>query len=96
MTRNSRWVLHEKSIGKSYQSFKIVLEVQPVGMHRNSLVAFDNIRLVGCFPELTTVDCSAHQYRCHSSNECINNNQVCDINKDCRFGDDEYQNCGEL
>lgn len=59
------------------------------------MVAFDNIKLIECFPESDPINtCTPFQYRCSQTNVCINNTRICDITKDCKYGDDETQNCG--
>lgn len=64
---------------------------------RGALVAFDNIKLLKCFPEGDRVDlCTPNEYRCSTTNVCINNSKICDITRDCANGDDEAQNCGKL
>lgn len=85
-------------IGKQPQSFTIVLEVVPSKtLLKGAAVAFDNIRLLQCFPETNSANyCTPHQYQCNSSNFCVNSSQVCDITEDCEYGDDEHYNCGKL
>lgn len=38
--------------------------------------------------------CSEKEFQC-SDGTCIDRNQICDLHKDCLFGEDETQNCGK-
>ncbi|KAK9701781.1 Low-density lipoprotein receptor domain class A [Popillia japonica] len=93
-----RWVLYEKTIGKISQKFNIILEVVAgKSFNKGGLVAFDNIKLIKCFPEGDRIDsCRANEYRCTTTNLCINNSKICDISVDCANGDDEAQNCDKI
>lgn len=88
----------EKTIGQISQDFNILLEVVPAPTFtKGATVAFDNIKLLNCFPEGDIINsCTPTQFRCSSTNLCINNSKVCDITHDCLYGDDENQNCGKL
>lgn len=77
------------------ENFTIILEVvPPQTITQGAVVAFDNIALTHCYPEIDDI-CRPHQYRCKSTSNCINNTSICDITQDCLLGDDEAQNCGE-
>ncbi|KAI4469994.1 apical endosomal glycoprotein precursor [Holotrichia oblita] len=93
-----RWVVYEKTIGKISQKFNIILEVVAgKSFTKGALVAFDNIKLIKCFPEGDRIDsCRANEYRCTTTNLCINNSKICDISVDCANGDDEAQNCDKI
>lgn len=95
---NNRWVRHEHAVGKISQDFQIILEVVPPKKQPpNSFIALDNIKLLDCFPEMDRVNsCTPFQYRCSISNTCINTTKICDITKDCAYGDDEALNCGKI
>lgn len=89
------WTKHEKIIGKITQNFSIILDVFP-SKHKDAFIAIDNINMRGCFPEKDNVHpCTPSQFKCSVSNICINGTKICDINRDCQFGDDEAQNCGK-
>lgn len=90
---NCRWRKEELSIGKITTNFTIILEVVPAeNMTPRATVAFDNIQLYECFIKNDDT-CTAHQYRCNGTKDCINATSVCDFNQDCPYGDDERQNC---
>ncbi|XP_022918243.1 tyrosine-protein kinase receptor [Onthophagus taurus] len=94
---SGRWKKIERTIGKVNQPFSIILEVHsPQSTLRRSLVAFDNIKLLKCVRNESTIPCSWQEYRCNDTNICINNTRVCDITPDCKHGDDEKQNCDKV
>lgn len=71
--------------------------VPPKKQPPDSFIALDNIKLLDCFPEMDRVNsCTPFQYRCSISNTCINTTKICDITKDCAYGDDEALNCGKI
>lgn len=83
-------------VGRISSNFTIMLEVQPPdNSQKGATVAFDNIHLIHCYQENDDT-CSPMQYKCKTTETCINNTSICDITKDCPYGDDETQNCGEL
>ncbi|KAJ3662397.1 hypothetical protein Zmor_006748 [Zophobas morio] len=94
---NSRkWTKYESPIGKLSENFTIILEVVPsLTITHGATVAFDNIALTHCYPK-TDDTCTAQQYHCKSTTNCINNTSICDITKDCLHGDDESQNCDRM
>ncbi|KAK5639789.1 hypothetical protein RI129_010600 [Pyrocoelia pectoralis] len=95
---NRRWIKYNKAVGKISQDFHIILEIVPVQRSaKSALIAFDNIKLIECFPESDSINaCTPFQYRCGQTNVCINNTRICDINQDCELGDDETQNCEKI
>ena len=40
--------------------------------------------------------CKDGEFQCGSSEQCIEENKVCDAHSDCRNGEDEVMQCGEL
>ncbi|KAF5298515.1 hypothetical protein FQR65_LT00057 [Abscondita terminalis] len=92
------WRRYKKAVGKISQDFHIILEVVPAQRPgKGALVAFDNIKLIECFPETDSINaCTPFQYRCSQTNVCINNTRICDISQDCELGDDETQNCDKI
>ncbi|XP_017768942.1 PREDICTED: leukocyte tyrosine kinase receptor [Nicrophorus vespilloides] len=90
------WIKYEKTIGTISQKFQVMLEVVQAGNYEG-LVAFDNIKLLKCYPERDkSGPCTPNQYQCSNTNECISNSEVCDITSDCPRGDDETQNCDKI
>nr|CAH7767694.1 unnamed protein product [Callosobruchus chinensis] len=89
-----KWTYFEQSVGQISQNFTIMLEVVPgENMAKGATVAFDNIKLFHCY-ETMDDSCSPHQYKCKKGTKiCINTTSICDITKDCDYGDDETQNC---
>ncbi|CAH1983529.1 unnamed protein product [Acanthoscelides obtectus] len=89
-----KWTYYEQSVGQISQNFTIMLEVVPgENMAKGATVAFDNIKLFHCY-ETMDDSCSPHQYKCKKGTKiCINTTSICDITKDCDYGDDETQNC---
>lgn len=85
------------SIGKISKNFTIILEVQvPSDTPTDrATVAFDNIHLFQCYHK-NDDSCSTLQYKCKGTKVCINSTSVCDINRDCQYGDDETQSCGKF
>lgn len=82
-------------VGRISGNFTIMLEVQPPEvLTKRAAIAFDNIHLIHCYHENDDT-CSPLQYKCKTTETCINNTSVCDITKDCPYGDDETQNCGK-
>lgn len=82
-------------VGRISSNFTIMLEVQPPdNLQKGATVAFDNIHLFHCYQENDDT-CSPMQYKCKTTEMCINNTSICDITKDCPYGDDETLNCGE-
>ncbi|XP_044753291.1 ALK tyrosine kinase receptor isoform X2 [Coccinella septempunctata] len=92
-----RWMKFTRSIGKVSESFKILLEVVPAkNLSSNATLAFDNLALINCYPEDDDTCSAPHHFRCKSYPPCINNTKICDITKDCEFGEDEMQNCDQM
>lgn len=60
---NKEWIRYDRRIGKKKKDFMIILEVVPSGGSQESaVVAFDNLKLLDCFPESKIFNsCSASQ-----------------------------------
>ncbi|CAL8099717.1 unnamed protein product [Orchesella dallaii] len=90
------WERHKQMIGRVKEPFRIVLEVDN-NTKVPSHFAIDDIRLVDCFPSNKTckTSCSDREFQC-SEERCIDRNRLCDLGKDCMYGEDEEQDCGKV
>ncbi|XP_064484759.1 leukocyte tyrosine kinase receptor-like isoform X2 [Ornithodoros turicata] len=97
----NRWKLHRTQLGRLTTPFRVSLEV--IGARSTtrplapSLVGIDDIQLVDC-TKSTTKDgtCSETEFRCPSSDACIEKDRVCDFSVDCQDGEDENQDCDKI
>ncbi|CAG9855575.1 unnamed protein product [Phyllotreta striolata] len=91
-----KWRKYEMSVGKISKNFTIILEVVPnENATDKATVAFDNIHLFQCYHK-NDDSCSTLQYKCKGTKVCINSTSVCDITRDCQYGDDETLNCDQM
>ncbi|KAF4519176.1 hypothetical protein B566_EDAN008239 [Ephemera danica] len=90
------WVVQDKECNdKNHQQFNVIIEVYP-GRKTPAYFAIDNLRFVDCFPETPPQrNCTGLQFRC-SNKVCIDRSRVCDLHRDCIYGEDEEQDCDKV
>lgn len=98
---HNSWQNYTFNIGRVSQDFHILLEVVPKGLgsHSRGHVSIDDMKLLGCFPDMSQSDvCETAQVKCQKNKRdiCLRTVKVCDIDVDCDGSEDEKLNCGKI
>ncbi|XP_046919194.1 anaplastic lymphoma kinase [Dermatophagoides farinae] len=91
--RDQKWKTYSVGMPR-YHKMNILLEIKFLTINSDSdYIALNYVKIIDKQRKSETSDC---EYQCHDSNYCLSNQSICNIFKDCPFGDDEQQNCDLL
>uniref|UniRef100_A0A8C6VV77 Tyrosine-protein kinase receptor n=1 Tax=Nothobranchius furzeri TaxID=105023 RepID=A0A8C6VV77_NOTFU len=93
------WEVLNAVIGQMEEPFQVILLYTSCLGQGEGIVALDSLDFIDCKADDGAVDQDVEcdkLFRCESTNDCIDQNRVCDFHTDCPFGEDEGLICDAL
>ncbi|XP_022083158.1 ALK tyrosine kinase receptor-like isoform X2 [Acanthaster planci] len=90
------WLGDVLALGRLKEPFRVMFEAEHEGGGEAGDLAVDSVELKDCSPALPVKDCMSSYFHC-SNLVCVRPDDVCNLRKDCLFGEDEdAKHCGVI
>ncbi|KAH9422121.1 hypothetical protein DERP_002415 [Dermatophagoides pteronyssinus] len=94
---DQKWKTYSVGLPK-YHKMNILLEIKFLTIidPNSEYIALNYVKIIDKHHHKMDEKNDNCEYKCLNSNQCLSNQSICNIYKDCPFGDDEEQNCDLL